>query len=313
MRILIAEADAGSRRALQVTLERSGYEVTSACDGRAAWEALLAPDAPRLAVLDWKLPGMDGPEVCRAVRQRGNEQYVYLLLSRARDGQQDFAEGLEAGADDYLFKPFEAFELKARLDLGRRILDLQRQLFSAYEEMRHRAAHDPLTGLYNRGAILDELHKECLRYRRDGGSLGVVLCDLDHFKRVNDGYGHPAGDAVLREAARRIRSVLRAYDAIGRYGGEEFLVVIPRCTRETLCVVAERLREAIGEHPMSVSSTTLPVTTSIGVAISESGGNADPESLLHAADAALFEAKRSGSNRVVFSEQTEPELVIATP
>jgi len=313
MRILIAEEDAISRRVLQATLEHSGYQVTSTCDGRAAWEALQASDAPRLAILDWKLPGMDGPEVCQAVRQRGDQQYVYLLLSRTRDGEQDFAKGLKAGADDYVFKPFEAFELKARLDLGRRILTLQSQLLSAYEEMRHRATHDPLTGLYNRGAILDELQKECLRFRRDGGSLGIVLCDLDHFKRVNEGYGHPAGDAVLREAARRIRSVLRAYDAVGRYGGEEFLVVIPRCTQEALRAVAERLREAIGEHPMSVNSTTVPVTASIGVSLSESGSNAEPEALLHAADAALFEAKQGGRNRVVFSAQTEPELVIATP
>jgi len=311
MRILIAEKDASSRRVLQSTVERAGYAVMAARDGQAAWEVLRAPDAPRLAVLDWRMPGMDGPEVCRAVRKRGDPQYVYLLLLTPGDDKQTLAEGLESGADDYLIRPFEGFELKARLDIGRRILDLQSQLSSAYEEMRHRATHDPLTGVYNRVAILDELQKEWLRTRRDGCSLGLVMCDLDYFKRVNDGYGYPAGDAVLREAARRIRFGLRAYDAVGRYGGEEFLVVIPRCTPETLRSLAERLREAIAETPMSVCSTTLPVTTSIGVSINEPGGAADPEALLHAADAALYQAKHGGRNRVVFSTHTEPELVVA--
>src|SRR5262249_4679431 len=244
MRILIAEADSTSRRVLEATLKRTGYDVVAACDGQAAWDVLQSQEAPRLAILDWTIPGMNGPEVCRAVRQRGDQHSGYLLLLPARDRKQDLAEGLEAGADDYLVKPFDAFELKARLEVGRRVLDLQRQLFTAYEEMRHRATHDALTGVYNRAAILEELQKEWMRFQRDGGTLGVVTCDLDHFKRINDTYGHSAGDAVLREAARRMRSVLRAYDAIGRYGGEEFLIVIPGCRPEALHSLAEPFREA---------------------------------------------------------------------
>jgi two-component system cell cycle response regulator len=311
MRILIAEDDAISRRILEATLKRSGYEVVAACDGQAAWDALQAPEAPRLAILDWMMPGMDGPEVCRAVRKRGDQGYVYLLLLTACEGKQALVEGLEAGADDYLVKPFDAFELKARLDVGRRILDLQRQLLSAYEEMRHRATHDALTGVYNRGAILEQLQLEWLRAQRDGGTLGVIMCDLDHFKRVNDAYGHPAGDAVLREAARRMRSVMRSYDAVGRYGGEEFLIVIPRCSQDTICSLAERLREAIAGEAVSIGSTALPISMSIGVSVRDEQRDVEPHALLHAADAALYKAKHAGRNRVVFSAETQPELAVA--
>jgi diguanylate cyclase (GGDEF)-like protein len=311
MRILIAEDDAICRRILEATLKRAGYEVVAATDGHAAWEVLQAPDAPRLAILDWMMPGMDGPEICRAVRSRDDQGYVYLLLLTAREGKKALVEGLEAGADDYLVKPFDAFELKARLDVGRRILDLQHQLLSAYEEMRQRATHDALTGVYNRAAILEQLQLEWIRAQRDAGTVGVIMCDLDHFKRVNDTYGHPAGDAVIREAARRMRSALRAYDAIGRYGGEEFLVVIPRCSPDILCTMAERLRQAISAEPIPIGSTALAITMSIGVSFRPKERDVDPHALLHAADAALYRAKHGGRNRVVLSMETHPELIVA--
>jgi diguanylate cyclase (GGDEF)-like protein len=308
MQILIAEDDANSRRLLQATLAKQGYDVMAACDGEAAWDALQAPDAPRLAILDWRMPGIDGPQVCREVRKRGDQGYVYLLLLTARDRHQDLIEGLEAGADDYLFKPFDVFELKARLDVGRRILDLQRQLLSAYEEMRHRATHDALTGIYNRGAILESLNQEWLRIQRDGSSLGVIMADIDHFKRINDTYGHPAGDAVLREVARRMRAVVRAYDAIGRYGGEEFLVVLPGCKTEVLLAMAERLRESIGGSPISIDSQAVPVTMSIGVSSTAGQPGVDAHALLHKADVALYEAKRGGRDRIAHSGSRELEF-----
>jgi diguanylate cyclase (GGDEF)-like protein len=312
MRILIAEDDAISRRLLEATLTKHGYEVMAACDGQAAWDVLQAPDAPRLAILDWMMPGMDGPQVCREVRKRGDQRYVYLLLLTARDRKQDLIEGLEAGADDYLVKPFDTFELKARLDVGRRILDLQRQLLSAYEEMRHRATHDPLTGVNNRGAVLEALHQEWLHVQRDGGSLGILLTDLDRFKHINDTYGHPAGDAVLREAARRMRAVLRAYDRLGRYGGEEFLVIIPGCKRDVLLGLAERLRQALSTTGIAIGTETIPVTMSIGVSCTDGQPEADPHTLLQQADLALYEAKHAGRNRVAFSGNREPELTSAS-
>lgn len=312
MRILIAEDDAISRRLLQATLTKHGYDVVAACDGQAAWDALQAPDAPRLAILDWMMPGMDGPQVCREVRKRGDQGYVYLLLLTARDRKQDLIEGLEAGADDYLVKPFDTFELKARLDVGRRILDLQRQLLSAYEEMRHRATHDALTAVYNRGAILESLNREWLHVQREGGSLGVIMADLDHFKRINDTYGHSAGDTVLREAARRMRSVVRAYDAVGRYGGEEFLIVIPGCRRDVLWGLAERLRESMASAAISIGEQAIPVTMSVGVSITDGQSDADVHALLQKADIALYEAKRGGRNRVVFSDSRQLELAGAS-
>jgi diguanylate cyclase (GGDEF)-like protein len=300
MRILIAEDDAISRRLLQATLTRHGYEVITASDGQAAWEVLQAADAPGLAILDWMMPGMDGPQICREVRRRGDQAYVYLLLLTACDRKQDIVEGLKAGADDYLVKPFDAFELKARLDVGRRVLDLQRQLLAAYEEMRHRATHDPLTGISNRGAILEALHYEWLRLEREGGSLGLLMADIDHFKRINDTYGHPAGDTVLREVARRMAAALRGYDRVGRYGGEEFLVLLPRLQPELLQSLAERLREAVAANPISLGGHALEVTLSIGASYVEEARESTTQRLLLEADTALYEAKRAGRNRVVF-------------
>jgi two-component system chemotaxis response regulator CheY len=178
--------------------------------------------------------------------------------------------------------------------------------------MRHRASHDALTGVYNRAAILDRLHRECLRSQQDRDALGVIMVDVDHLKRINDSYGHPAGDAVLRETARRMRAVVRAHDALGRCGGEQFLIVIPRCRAEPLLALAERLREVVAAEPISIGAATVSVTLSMGVSISDKGRDAGPHNLLHAADSALCQAKHAGRNRVVFSAQTAPELIVAT-
>jgi diguanylate cyclase (GGDEF)-like protein len=305
MRILIAEDDAITRRLLQAALIKAGYDVVAVNDGTAAWWALQAPDAPRLVVLDWMMPGMDGPEICREVRKRQGQPYVYILLLTARDGKQDTIAGLEAGADDYLVKPFDAFELRARLNVGKRILELQTQLVSAYEEMRHRAHHDALTGVLNRGAILDSMEREWARAQREGHTLGVLMADLDHFKRINDTHGHPAGDAVLREAARRMTSVLRTYDYLGRYGGEEFLILLPRCNESALVSLAERLRESISVSAVAYGGASIPVTVSIGVTLGEEQSSTDAAQLRQAADAALYRAKQGGRNRIVVNTPAE--------
>jgi two-component system cell cycle response regulator len=305
MRILIAEDDAISRRILEATLKRSGYDVVAACDGHAAWDALQAPDAPRMAILDWMMPGMDGPEVCRAVRKRGDQGYVYLLLLTAREGKQALVEGLEAGADDYLVKPFDAFELKARLDVGRRILDLQRQLLSAYEEMRQRATHDALTGVYNRGAILEHLQQEWNRTQREGGTLGVIMCDLDHFKRVNDTYGHQIGDLAIQAMAEACHKTMRPTDIVARYGGEEFIVTLTHTDRTGALKVAERLREAVAEIVLPTDKGVLSFTISVGVSIYIKASRL--EQIIGAADQALYAAKAGGRNRVCFGPDAAAE------
>jgi diguanylate cyclase (GGDEF)-like protein len=294
--VLIAEDEQVTRRLLESMLRRWGYEVVGCSDGRQAWDVLREPDSPRLAILDWMMPGIDGPEICRRLREHRREDYVYVILLTSKDGAHDIVAGLDAGADDYVGKPFNPPELKVRLRAGRRIIELQQELVAAQEALRDQATHDSLTGLWNRAAILDLLHAETARAARQGGPLGIIMADIDHFKRVNDIYGHAAGDAVLRETARRLAASVRPYDSAARYGGEEFLCVLPRCDARQAASVAERIRRAIAGEAIEVPKAKLGITISLGVAAG--GGNEGGEALIRAADAALYRAKNAGRNRV---------------
>ena len=263
--VLIAEDDPIFRRILESWFKRWDYRVTAVENGLAAWDVLEKEDAPQLAILDWMMPGMDGIEVCRRIRSCHHGPYRYVLFLTAKDDKQDVVAGLEAGADDYLTKPFDVDELRARVRAGKRILDLQEALIRAKEELQFEAAHDRLTGIWNRGAILDLLKRE-ERRRRSGESLGIIMVDVDFFKKVNDTYGHLVGDAVLREVGSRLASALRSYDSVGRYGGEEFLIVVPGCDALNLRVTAERLRQKIADEPISTTAGPVPVTISLGLA-----------------------------------------------
>ena len=212
--IVIAEDDPISRRLLEVLLTRSGYQVSVASNGTEALELLDQVDAPRLAVLDWMMPGLEGLQVCRKIRERKDRPYTYILLLSARAQKEDLLLGLESGADDYLTKPFDALELRARLHVGQRILQLQDGLMEKGAELLFRATHDSLTGLPNRGMVLDTLRRERSRQVRGGGSFGIILLDIDHFKNVNDTYGHQCGDAVLQEVARIMTASVRGYDTV---------------------------------------------------------------------------------------------------
>lgn len=296
--LLIADDDPVSRRLLEVSLGNSGYRTMMAANGTEALRILEKQDGPRLAVLDWMMPELDGIEVCRIIRQSTRERYVYIILLTARGHQTEIVQGLEAGADDYVTKPFDLNELKARLRTGQRALELQELLVAAREQLRLQATHDSLTSLLNRMAILDVLEKELARSTRKGNSVAVIMTDLDHFKRVNDTHGHLAGDAVLRETARRMLETVRTYDSIGRYGGEEFVVVAPGCDLDAAAEQAERLRKCVSAKPVCEGDITIATTMSFGVA-STSSGYAKAEQLLLAADEALYAAKHSGRNRVV--------------
>src|SRR5580692_11710582 len=247
MRILIADDSIVSRHLLDATLRKWGYEVVVACDGVEAWNVLQTEDAPKLAILDWVMPGLTGPEVCRRVRENAKEKdtYTYILLLTSKSLKEDLIEGMESGADDYITKPFDQHELKVRLRSGTRIIDLQRELVAAKDALREQAQKDFLTRIWNRSSILDILQRELVRGGREKRGVGVVLADLDHFKEVNDTYGHFAGDAVLCESAHRMQSSMRHYDTIGRYGGEEFLVVLPGCEEPCTSRQAERMRAAL--------------------------------------------------------------------
>jgi two-component system, cell cycle response regulator len=216
VKILVADDDAISRELVVRQLRKRDYEVVSAADGRAALEILRGEGAPRLALLDWMMPLMDGPQVCRELRQNPLGAYVYLILLTSKTDKQHVVEGLESGADDYLTKPFDLEELMARLRAGTRVLDLEDNLVKARDVLRFKASHDDLTGVWNRGAVLELLQREVWRTEREGSSLAVMLVDLDHFKNVNDTLGHASGDDVLRETARRISQAVRSYDFVGR-------------------------------------------------------------------------------------------------
>jgi diguanylate cyclase (GGDEF)-like protein len=292
-------------------LTKWGYDVTLARDGNEAWRLLQPAGAPRLAILDWMMPGIDGVELCRRARAAGREPYQYILLLTARTDSEDLVEGMEAGADDYLTKPFKAQELRVRLRAGRRILDLQEELLAAREALREQATHDGLTGLLNRTAILDTLQNETERAMRERRPLALLLADLDRFKLVNDTHGHLAGDAVLREASRRMKQACRRYDAIGRYGGEEFLAVLPGCDLEASHAQAERLRAALAFEPFVAVGISLPVTCSIGVAWREHPLPSHMDAFIREADEALYTAKDRGRNRVAAYSDRDPSRQFA--
>src|SRR6267378_6969213 len=291
MRILIADDDALSLRLLERTLERDGYEVTAVQNGRLAAENLCRQDGPRLALLDWVMPELDGPAVCREVREKREQPYVHMVLLTSKESKRDIVEGLESGADDYLIKPFDAAELTARLRTGLRILQLEDKLVEAREEMRFKATYDPLTGLLNRGVILDMLSRELSRTRREDGCTTVLMGDVDHFKSINDTRGHPVGDEVLREIARRMLASVRSYDFVGRYGGEEFLIVLNNCNLPSALQRAEQIRRATASTPVQTARGPVPVTMSLGILASTEWGVLPAEELLREADVALYKAK----------------------
>ena len=297
--VLLAEDDAVFRSVLQSWLRKWGYQLTVAKDGSEAWEALQSENSPHLLVLDWMMPGMDGPEICRRLRSVPDGPYHYIVLLTGRGEKQDIVDGLEAGADDYLTKPFDVNELKVRLRAGQRILDLEDGLVQAQAELQHRATHDALTGVLNRGAVLAALASEMKHNVARGGRLGLLIADIDHFKKVNDTHGHLAGDAALRGVTERLRACMRGNDILGRYGGEEFLILAPRSDHHGVCALGERLRNAVEAEPIPTEAGPLRITLSLGaVAVDVENPPRQPEELLRAADEALYRAKAKGRNRV---------------
>jgi len=301
MKVLAAEDNPVFQSMIANLLNKWGYQPVVARDGNQAWKLLQEPDGPQLAILDWMMPGLNGLDICRAVRASGQERYVYILLLTARSDSQDLVEGMDAGADDYVTKPFQAHELRVRLRAGRRIIELQQALLAAREALRDQATHDGLTGLLNRSGIFETLRKELARASREGHPLSLLMVDLDRFKQINDTHGHLAGDAVLREAAQRMMAAVRAYDAAGRYGGEEFLVVLPGCDPESALARAQTLRESFAIAPFINGFDRLSVTCSIGASSRLTPTVDDADALLREADLALYRAKAGGRNRVDMS------------
>jgi len=300
LQVLIADDDSLSRKILAAKLGKSGYDVRLATTGDEAWEILVSADSPRLVVLDWMMPGKSGVQICELIRSKVSTRYVYVVLVTGKSLQDDIITGLQAGADDYLKKPYDFAELQARLRTGQRILDLEQRLIDVQNALHFQATHDGLTGLLNRNAILEALERELSRAARDQtSSVGVALIDLDHFKVINDTYGHTVGDRVLCESMVRGKAALRPYDFLGRYGGEEFLAVLPGCNSEDCKTVAERIRARIASQPIMCDENSVHISASLGVTCSADWPkNTDGLSLIRAADEALYRAKSAGRNRV---------------
>jgi diguanylate cyclase (GGDEF)-like protein len=296
--ILLAEDSAVIQTVVRNMLILWGHEVVTAADGLQAWRILESDRAPRLAVFDWIMPGLQGPELCRRLRQRSPEPYTYVLLLTSRDDCQDVVEGLDAGADDYLTKPFHAQELRARIRAGERILRLQEELVAAREELRERATIDHLTQLLNRASVLDALDRNLGRAEREGMPLSVLLVDVDRFRQINESFGHWTGDSVLCEFGRRIVGAVPPGAVVGRYSGEEFLVLLPGIGSSEARRFAAEIRDAIGLEPFRVGAGSFPVTCAVGIAERPLSGTSDPAALLRAADDSLLEAKRESQLRI---------------
>ena len=293
MKVLIAEDEPVSRRLLESFLRKWGYDVLVTCDGSEAWEALNETESPNLVVSDWMMPEMDGLELCRKIRGMDRSGYIYFILLTAKGRKKDVIQGLEAGADDFLIKPFDKEELQYRIRIGERIIKLERRILDL-------AATDPLTGVLNRRAFMERLEQEIERSRRGNTPLSLIMADIDYFKRVNDRYGHQVGDLVLQRFADQLTTSLRAYDFTARYGGEEFTVCLPHTTIHQSRSVAERLRKRVEEMEIVFpdGSRSIRITASFGVASFLPEPQESIDSIIKRADEAMYRAKNEGRNRV---------------
>ena len=283
-------------------LLKAGHKVESVENGRKALDLFRERFFPIL-LTDWMMPEMDGLELCKAIRKNTSDGYVFIILLTAKDSHDDIVSGLEAGADDYLIKPPNPAELIARIRAGIRILELERALKKANEEIRSLSITDSLTRSYNRGYLTERLPQEISRARRYGHSLSLVLCDLDHFKDINDTYGHQIGDRVLREFVRCVRKSIRdKVDLVARYGGEECIIIVPETDLRDARILAERARSAISQMVIKIEEEGIHITASFGV----TGFDPDtpdekisPEAMINQADKYLYQAKEEGRNRIL--------------
>ncbi len=298
--ILLAEDDPVTRMLMTRFLKKAGYEVEAVSNGSEALDKMTARYYPML-VTDWEMPEMDGASLCKAVRNLQLDGYVYALLLTARDSKDNIIAGLEAGADDYLIKPVHEAELIARLNAGRRILNLEHSLRVANQRNRILSITDALTGTYNRRYLMEQLPRELERCRRYGYPLSVLMCDIDHFKTINDARGHAAGDEVLQQfAARAQKSIRSNSDWVARYGGEEFLIILPETGQEGAVTVAEKIRTVTAATPFATRTGDSAVTASFGVASTGAQGpdiGLRVDALIRCADECLYRSKQAGRDR----------------
>jgi len=305
LKILIAEDDSVSRRILEAHLTKWGHKVIAAKDGAEAWDLLQRLDAPRIVVLDWVMPHVDGPELCHRIRAASDRPFTYIIILTAKEKTSDIVEALDAGADDYLTKPYHALELRSRIGAATRIVLLHQKLEEANAKLFMMARTDSLTRIFNRGAIMERLDQEVDRSLRETLPLAVMMIDVDHFKTVNDSHGHVTGDKVLVEVAHRLCTECRPYDSAGRYGGEEFLIVLPGPRFEDMTGMAERIRQRIKGMPVAADGNRLTISVSVGALWVDASPRLRSHDVITSCDALLYEAKRRGRDCVVAEKLSE--------
>jgi two-component system cell cycle response regulator len=293
MKILLVEDSRLERHKISRYLTEWRLDFVAVESGTEALTILEGSEPPNMVLLDWMLPDLDGIDVCRRIRTYGaSGPYIYIVMLTAKSLKQDLLIAMAAGADDYLAKPIDPSELRARIMAGKRLLELQQSL-------RFAATHDFLTNLLNRSEILAAIDKERSRGGREGKPTTIIMADIDHFKRINDSLGHAAGDEVLKEVGRRLKSDLRPYDVVGRYGGEEFLIILPGCDLTTGARRADELRNLVAKDPIFTPFGTTTATVSLGVTAAFNRECSVPD-LLREADMCMYAAKKKGRNRVEF-------------
>ncbi len=298
MRVLIAEDEPISCRALEKSISGWGYETVTARDGQEAWTAIKKNDI-QLAVLDWMMPEIDGIELCRRIRGQVLEDKakpIYIILLTGRDHEEDIITGLSAGADDYVAKPFDFLELKIRLQNGERIINKEKEPVDS-------SSYDSLTRIWNRNTILGFFNEELVRGRKENRATGLIIVDIDHLGSFNRTYGHSVGDSVLIEVVNRLKTNIRSYDRLGRYGGDELAVVLPHCGLIHVEGIAERLRRSLCETKIKTRKGPLNITISLAGTSSDVSPHATGEELRQACDRALLSAKDKGTNNAVIVEE----------
>lgn len=304
--ILVADDDEIARCLLEENLRSWGYAPQTYADGRQAFEALRRPNAPQVAILDWNMPNMSGPQVCQQLRECQPKTYTFVVLLTDRDEYADRIKGLESGADDFVTKPFDPRELQLRLRTAIRILELQSQLEEARDIYRHEAESDELTGLWNRRSLFSSLKQELSKLKADSDRLSVVLVDVDEFKSINDKYGHVYGDKVLRFVGQCLKQASRSDDIVARHGGDEFALLLPGASQIDAQKAAERFRLYVSSNSLSNDGEPCSISVSVGVAEIAPHKNMTPEEAMEMADQALYAAKRTGRNRVEVFADTKP-------
>ena len=298
MKVLIAEDDSANSILLKRLLFRWGFDIQTAFDGVQAWNILQKEDAPAMVILDWMMPGMDGLEVCRRLREqeKGDNGYTYVMMLTSRSDKEDIVAGMEAGADDYLVKPFDKDELRARLLAGQRIIELHSALSAANKRLLILSRLDPLTGALSRNALLGDLDLAMYRALREKTSIGIAMVDFDNLKQFNERFGRDAGDRALQGCIRRISACLRRTDCCGRWGSDEFVVVLPGVSMSLGEKVCRRIQEAVASEEIEIDGQSLKITASQSLAVWD--GKTGIDDLINLVEKNLHDSRNKGENRL---------------